>query len=162
MSMTLTSPSFKHKGDIPERYTCDGPNVSPPLEWSGVPTGTKSLALIVEDPDAPDPDAPRGTWVHWVLYDVSPEMTGLPEGMSAGTNSKKLHPRELEGVNDWKHTGYQGPCPPKGKHRYFFKLYALDVLLADMGHPAKAALERAMRGRVIDHAELIGLYQRHA
>ena len=156
MKLNITSPSFIHKGEIPARYTCDGSNVSPPLEWSGVPAGTRSLALIVDDPDAPDPDAPRGIWVHWVLYDMSPDIKGLPEGIRA----EKLSQDKQQGLNDWKHIGYQGPCPPKGKHRYFFKLYALDVLLADMGHPAKAALERAMYGRVIEHAELIGLYQR--
>jgi Raf kinase inhibitor-like YbhB/YbcL family protein len=156
MPMIITSPSFMHKSEIPSRYTCDGSNVSPPLEWSGVPAGAKSLALIVDDPDAPDPDAPRTTWVHWVLYDLPPDIKVLPEG----GNAEKLAQKIKQGLNDWKHVGYQGPCPPKGKHRYFFKLYALDVLLADMGYPTKAALERAMRGRVIGHAELIGLYQR--
>jgi Raf kinase inhibitor-like YbhB/YbcL family protein len=156
MIMNITSQSFKHKEDIPARYTCDGPNVSPPLEWSGVPSGTKSLALIVDDPDAPDPDAPRTTWVHWLLYNLPPDFNGLPEDSKA----ERLPPRTKQGLNDWQRTGYQGPCPPKGKHRYFFKLYALDVLLAETGHPAKAALERAMRNHVIGHAELVGLYQR--
>lgn len=156
MPLNIKSPSFMHNGAIPSRHSCDGKNVSPPLEWTGIPEGTKSLALIVDDPDAPDPDAPRTTWVHWVLYNIPPDSKGLPE--SAETAG--LPPGTLPGINDWHRTGYGGPCPPIGRHRYFFKLYALDVLLADLANPAKAILEKAMRGHVVGHAELIGLYQR--
>lgn len=156
MSLTLTSPSFMHDRAIPARHTCDGPNISPPLAWNGVPAGSKSLALIADDPDAPDPAAPKMTWVHWVLYNIPPDSDGLPEsatleGLPAGT---------LQGVNDWHRTGYGGPCPPIGKHRYFFKLYALDTVLPDLKHPAKATLEKAMQGHVLARSELIGLYQR--
>ncbi|HSM99051.1 MAG TPA: YbhB/YbcL family Raf kinase inhibitor-like protein [Gallionella sp.] len=156
MPMTLMSPSFKHDGAIPARHTCDGLNISPLLQWAGVPPGSKSLALIVDDPDAPNPEAPKMTWVHWVVYDIPPDSNGLPETTAA----EGLPPGTLQGLNDWLSAGYQGPCPPTGKHRYFFKLYALDAVLPDLKHPAKAALERAMRGHVIGQAELIGLYQR--
>jgi len=156
MTLIITSPSFAHDRMIPARYTCDGMNVSPQLAWTGVPTGTQSLALIVDDPDAPDPAAPRMTWVHWALYNIPPSASGLTEEIAA----KDLPDGTMQGVNDWHRTGYGGPCPPIGRHRYFFKLYALDIVLADLGHPAKAALEKAMRGHVIGQAELIGLYQR--
>ena len=125
--MQLSSSSFTHQGSIPAKYTCEGADTSPPLAWSGVPPSAKSLALIVDDPDAPDPKAPRMTWVHWVLYDVPPGTKGLAEAVAtlpAGTR---------EGANDWRRTGYGGPCPPIGRHRYFFKLYALDTVLPDLG-----------------------------
>src|SRR5213078_4602232 len=118
--------------------------LSPPLAWSGVPEGAKSLALIVDDPDAPDPRAPRMTWVHWVLYDLPPGAKGLAEGAAAGG----LPPGTREGRNDWKKTGYGGPCPPVGRHRYFFKLYALDSMLGDLGTPTKAKLEQTMKNHV--------------
>ena len=156
MPMIITSPSFTHDGIVPARHTCDGVNISPQLAWTGVPAGTKSLVLIVDDPDAPDPASPKMTWVHWVLYNIPPGASGLTEGIA----EKNLPARTMQGVNDWHRTGYGGPCPPIGKHRYFFKLYALDIVLADLGHPAKAVLEKAMRGHVIGQAELIGLYQR--
>jgi Raf kinase inhibitor-like YbhB/YbcL family protein len=156
MSLTLTSPVIRHDENIPARYTCDGDDVSPPLSWSGVPAGARSLALIVDDPDAPDPKAPRMTWVHWVLYNIPPGATALAEGLDA----KDLPKGTLEGVNDWKRTGYGGPCPPIGRHRYFHKLYALDTVLPDLGRPTKAKLEDAMRGHVLMQAELIGTYQR--
>jgi Raf kinase inhibitor-like YbhB/YbcL family protein len=156
MPMIIMSPSFTHNGPIPSRHSCDGANISPQLTWTGVPAGTKSLALIVDDPDAPDPASPKMTWVHWVLYNIPPSASGLTEGIA----EKNLPAGTMQGVNDWHRTGYGGPCPPIGKHRYFFKLYALDIVLADLGHPAKAALEKAMRGHVIGQAELIGLYQR--
>lgn len=154
MSLKLTSSSFAHNGEIPTRYTCEGQDVSPPLAWSGVPANTRSLALIVDDPDAPDPAAPKLTWVHWLLYDIPPSATGLPEG------AKNLPPGTREGRNDWQRTGYGGPCPPVGRHRYFHKLYALDALLPDLGKPDKARLEAAMKGHVIAQAELIGTYQK--
>jgi len=156
MSLTITSPAFVHNGEIPARCTCDGKDISPALAWSGLPGGTKSLALIVDDPDAPDPAAPKMTWVHWVLYNVPPGATGLPEGVKSGEMPKDTK----EGLNDWKRTGYGGPCPPIGRHRYFFKLYALDTLLGDLGRADKAAVERAMRGHVVAHAELVGSYER--
>lgn len=156
MPLIITSQSFMHQREIPARHTCDGLDLSPPLAWSGVPAGTKSLVLIVDDPDAPDPAAPKKTWVHWVLYNIPPDANGLPEGVAA----KELPSGTLQGTNDSRDTGYGGPCPPIGKHRYFFKLYALDTVLPDMKHPTKTALEKAMQGHVLAHAELVGLYQR--
>jgi Raf kinase inhibitor-like YbhB/YbcL family protein len=153
-SMKITSPAFAHNGEIPQKYTCEGSDVSPPLAWSGIPPNAKSLALIVDDPDAPDPKAPQRTWVHWVLYDIPVNATGLEEGV------KSLPPGTLEGTNDWGRTGYGGPCPPIGRHRYFFKLYALDTTLSDLKKPNKAALEAAMKGHVIAQGELIGTYQK--
>lgn len=156
MFLTITSPSFQHNGVIPVRHTCEGSNVSPALAWSGVPSDAKSLVLIVDDPDAPDPAAPRMTWVHWVLYNISPRADGLPEGVDAGN----LPAGTLQGLNDWQHQGYGGPCPPKGVHRYFHKLFALDAVLPDLKRPTKAVLEKAMQDHIIASAELIGRYQR--
>ncbi len=156
MTLTLTSSSFKPQGSIPKRYTCDGENVSPPLTWAGVPAGTKSLALIVDDPDAPDPAHPKRTWVHWVLYNLPAADGGLVEGVAAAA----LPAGTLQGKNDWQSTGYGGPCPPIGRHRYFHKLYALDVVLPDLRQPAKAALEAAMKGHILAQVELVGTYQR--
>jgi len=152
--MELSSIAFAAGGDIPARFTCEGQDTAPPLQWRGLPGGTRSLALIVDDPDAPDPAHPQRTWVHWVLYDIPPDAAGLPEG------GKPLPAGAREGVNDWKRTGYGGPCPPIGRHRYFFKLYALDTMLSDQHTPAKAALEGAMQGHVLAQAELIGTYQK--
>lgn len=157
MTLIIQSSSFHHNGEIPVRHTCDGQNVSPALSWAGVPAGTKSLALIVDDPDAPDPAAPRMIWVHWVLYNIPAGTNGLPENVDA----KDLPAGTLQGINDWKHTGYGGPCPPIGIHRYYHKLFALDVALPDMKRPTKAALEKAMQGHIIAHSSLIGLYRRH-
>lgn len=154
MDLRLTSPAFIHLSAIPKRHTCEGEDVSPPLQWSGVPPGTKSLALIVDDPDAPDPAAPRTTWVHWVLYNLPASASGLAEDIRA------LPPGTLEGMNDWRRVGYGGPCPPIGRHRYFHKLYALDSVLPDLKRPVKAALEKAMAGHVLAHAELVGTYQK--
>ncbi len=156
MALSLTSPAFEPNAHIPERYTCDGKDISPPLEWDGVPDAAKALVLIVDDPDAPDPAAPKMTWVHWVLYNLPAESRGLDEGV----DSRELPAGTREGVNDWRRTGYGGPCPPIGRHRYFHKLYALDVELPDMGEATKRDLERAMADHVIDRAELIGTYQR--
>ena len=156
MSMRLTSQSFFHDRVIQARHTCDGMNISPELAWSDIPLGSKSLALIVDDPDAPDPAAPRMRWVHWVLYNISPDAKGLPEDVA----EQDLPSGTMEGQNDWKRTGYGGPCPPVGKHRYVFKLYALDTVLPDLHQPARAALEKAMQGHVLGHCELVGLYQR--
>lgn len=154
--MELTSSHFKDQGDIPKRFTCDGEDMSPALAWSDVPAGTKSLALIVDDPDAPDPANPKMTWVHWVLYNIPATAEGLPEGVA----SRDLPAGTREGLNDWKKTGYGGPCPPIGKHRYFHKLYALDVVLPDLKKPTKADLEKAMKGHMLSQAELVGKYQR--
>lgn len=156
MQFNLTSPSFTHKGEIPTRFTCEGEDISPPLEWSGVPSGTESLALIVDDPDAPDPAAPRRTWVHWVIYNVPPDTQQLPENASVG----RLPEGTRVGRNDARNHQYQGPCPPIGRHRYFFKLYALDVVLPDLGNAGKQELEQAMQGHVLGRAELIGTYQK--
>ncbi|HKA43655.1 MAG TPA: YbhB/YbcL family Raf kinase inhibitor-like protein [Burkholderiales bacterium] len=156
MALALSSSAFTQNGAIPKRYTCQGEDVSVPLAWSGVPPGTKSLVLIVDDPDAPDPKAPTMTWVHWVLYNIPPTATSLKEAVKAGELAKGT----LEGRNDWQRTGYGGPCPPIGRHRYFHKLYALDVVLPDMGRPSKGALEQAMKGHVLEKTELIGTYQK--
>jgi Raf kinase inhibitor-like YbhB/YbcL family protein len=156
MSMKIVSSAFTHEGAIPSRYTCDGTNVSPPLSWSQVPEGTKSLALIVTDPDAPDPKAPKTTWVHWVLYDLPADAKGLREAIPV----KGLPQGALDGSNDWGKTGYGGPCPPIGRHRYVHTLYALDTVLADLDRPTRAALLAAMQGHVLASAELIGTYQR--
>jgi Raf kinase inhibitor-like YbhB/YbcL family protein len=155
-SMKIESSSFPNNGPIPARLTCDGHDISPGLFWADVPKGTRSLVLIIDDPDAPDPAAPQRTWVHWLLYNISPDALGLPEGVEP----RALPSGTLEGVNDWNRTGYGGPCPPIGDHRYFHKLYALDVVLPDLKHPAKAELEKAMQGHVIGHSELIGRYQK--
>ena len=156
MSLALTSSSFSHGGEIPAKHTCEGKDVSPLLSWSGVPEKAKSLVLIVDDPDAPDPKAPKMTWVHWVLYDLSPKATGLPEGVDGNA----LPTGTREGVNDWKRTGYGGPCPPIGRHRYFHKLYALDIVLSDLERPTKSQLEAAMQGHILAQTELIGTYEK--
>ena len=156
MTLRITSPSFEHEAAIPAKYTCDGADLSPPLAWTGVPPGTKSLAFVLDDPDAPDPRAPKMTWVHWILYDMRPTVAGLPEGVS------ELPSGTREGRNGWKTTGYRGPCPPVGRHRYFHKLFALDVVLPDLGQPDEAALEHAMMGHVLAQATVIGTYERKA
>ena len=152
--MQLTSTAFDAQGPIPTRHTCEGEDVAPPLTWRELPAGTRSLALIVDDPDAPDPAKPQRTWVHWVLYDIPPTVTGLPEG------GRPAFAGSRDGANDWDRTGYGGPCPPIGRHRYFFKLYALDAPLGDLQQPNKARLELAMRGHVLGEAQLMGTYQK--
>ena len=154
--MRISSTAFSHKAEIPAKYTCQGGNLSPPLTFADVPAGTKSLALVVDDPDAPDPAAPKMVYVHWVLYNLPPHTTGFAEAVVA----KTLPPGTLEGINDWKRTGYGGPCPPIGRHRYFHKLYALDKVLPDLKQPTKATLEAAMKGHIIAQAELVGTYQK--
>ena len=156
MALSFTSPKFANHGEIPVEHTCEGDDVSPPLAWSDVPEGAMSLALIVDDPDAPDPAAPKRTWVHWVLYNLPATATGLPEGARAN----ELWRSAREGQNDWKRTGWGGPCPPIGRHRYFFKLFALDTVLPDAGALTKAELEEAMKEHVIARAELVGTYQK--
>lgn len=154
----LTSPDFVAGGDIPAVHTCEGAERSPALHWSHVPAGTRSLALIVDDPDAPDPAAPRITWVHWVLYDLPPATGGLAAGVTAGD----LPAGTRQGQSSWQRTGYGGPCPPIGRHRYFHKLYALDIRLGERGALDKEALLEAMQGHVLGRAELIGTYQKKA
>jgi len=156
MPLTLTSTTFSHGGEIPSRCTCEGPGLAPALAWSGVPASAKSLALIVDDPDAPDPAAPKRVYVHWVLYNIPPDCTGLPEGVTLS----QLPAGTREGLNDWKRTGYGGPCPPIGRHRYFHKLYVLDAVLPDLGTPTKKALEAAIRDHILAQAELMGTYQK--
>ncbi len=156
MSFIITSAAFSNNEEIPKRYTCDGENISPPLSWSGLPEGTESLVLIMDDPDAPDPEAPKVTWVHWLLYNLPPTATSLSENI--GIND--LPNMTKQGINDWKRTGYGGPCPPIGRHRYFYKLYALDTMLPDLGKATKAQLEAAIQGKIIGQARLVGTYRR--
>ena len=151
--MRLESSAFSANGDIPAAYTADGDDRAPPLAWTDAPAGTKNFALIVDDPDAPDPKAPKMTWVHWVVYNIPAGTNALPEGQPLPAGAR-------EGVNDWKRRGYGGPEPPIGRHRYFFKLYALDTELPDLGAPTKAALEKAMETHVLARAELVGTYQK--
>ena len=153
MPLSITSSAFAHHAAIPTQYTCEGNDRTPPLAWSGVPAGARSLALIVDDPDAPDPKAPKMTYVHWVVYNIAAadgsigEAATLPNGV-------------VQGINDWKKEGYGGPCPPIGRHRYFFKLYALDTMLSDLGPATKKELEAAMRGHILEQAELVGTYEK--
>ena len=155
MSLTITSTAFVNDGAIPVLYTCEGKDISPPLAWSGAPPNTKSFALIVDDPDAPDPAAPKMTWVHWVLYDLPASASGLPEAVK----TPALPEGAREGTNDWSRTRYGGPCPPVGRHRYFHKLYALDTMLQGLGRPNKATVEKAMQGHIVARAELVGTYE---
>jgi Raf kinase inhibitor-like YbhB/YbcL family protein len=156
MALQIHSPAFENGGEIPSKYTCEAHDISPPLAWHGVPAETRSLVLIVDDPDAPDPAAPRMTWVHWVLYNLPPDSSGLPESTTTGD----LPAGTEEGINDWERTGYGGPCPPVGRHRYFHKLYALDTVLAGLNKPTKAQVESAMKGHVLAQGELLGTYQK--
>ncbi len=155
MPLELTSSAFAAGEAIPSKYTCEGEDVSPPLAWSGVPANARSLVLIVDDPDAPDPAAPKMTWVHWVLYNLPANVGALAAAI------KQLPAGALSGLNDWKRSGYGGPCPPIGRHRYFHKLYALDTLLPDLGQPTKAVIEAQMKGHIVAHTELVGTYQKH-
>lgn len=156
MAFVLNSPAFADKGAIPRLYTCEGPDLSPPLNWSGAPQNTKTFALIVDDPDAPDPRAPKMTWVHWVVHNIPAETQSLPEGATV----RGLPAAAVQGLNDWKRTSYGGPCPPIGRHRYFHKLYALDAKLTGLPCPTKAQLLEAMKGHVLAEAELVGTYQK--
>jgi hypothetical protein len=154
--MKIESPAFRDGGEIPIKYTCEGEDVSPPLAWTDVPADARSLVLIVDDPDAPDPAAPRMTWVHWVLCNLPPDTTGLPE--DAGTTG--LPTTSTEGMNDWHRTGYGGPCPPVGRHRYCHKLYALNSELTGLSKPTKAEVEAAMEGHILAQASFIGTYRK--
>ena len=152
MEMKVTSPAFKDGGMIPSRYTCDGEDVSPALEWSSVPDQTKSIALIADDPDAP-----RGTFVHWVVYNLPADTRGLPEGAAANGT---LPGGARQGTNDFGDAGYNGPSPPSGTHRYFFKLYALDATVNLPAGARKADLLQAMKGHILAEGQLIGKYKR--
>ncbi len=156
MTFAITSPAFVDQGEIPRRFTCQGEDVSPPLEWADPPAGTESFALIVDDPDAPDPAAPRTVWVHWVLYNLPGAARRLPEAVRPSA----LPPGTCQGVNDWKCSGYGGPCPPIGRHRYFHKLYALDTMLPALREPTKAAVEDAMTGHILGTAQIVGTYRK--
>lgn len=153
MAMSIQSSAFSLGSEIPTRYTGEGENISPPLAWAGVPGGAKGLVLIVDDPDAPDPAAPTKVFVHWVLYNIPPNVNKLPEGV------KVLPEGTQEGLNDMKQTAYSGPMPPIGRHRYYFKLYALDVPLSFASEPMKANVEKAMQGHILAQATLMGTYQ---
>lgn len=153
MTLQIRSTAFSEGGMIPRRYTCDGEDVSPPLTWSGIPEGTRSLVLIADDPDAP-----VGTWVHWVLYDIPPTLNGLPEGIAKIPSVQGVG---TQGTNDFRRIGYGGPCPPRGPaHRYFFKLYALDISLNLKPGASKADVERAMKGHILAQAQYMGTYHR--
>lgn len=141
---------------MPPRYTCDGDDCSPPLIWAGVPDGARSLALIVNDPDVPDPKQPTREWVHWILYNIPPDAPGLPEAVS----NDELPPGTCQGLNDWGRAGYGGPSPPIGRHRYFHTLYALDRRLSGLGLATKASLLKAMKGHVLAEAQVVGTYCR--
>lgn len=157
--LQLTSAAFANEASIPQRYTCEGQNVSPPLTWTGVPAETRSFALILDDPDAPDPRAPKRTWVHWVVFGIAPSARGFAEDVA----KNGLPEGAREASNDWNHAGYDGPCPPVGRHRYFHKLYALDVALTGLdGKSTKAEVEHAMQGHVIAQVSLMGTYQKRA
>jgi len=152
MSMQLTSSAFKEGQPIPRQYTCDGVNISPPLEWSGVPKTAKTITIIADDPDAPS-----GTWVHWVVYDLPAENIGLVENLPATENLKA---GGFQGMNDFRKIGYGGPCPPSGTHRYFFKVYALDLELPLKAVATKAEVEKAMEGHIVAQGQLMGTSQR--
>lgn len=157
-TLVLRSPAFTEGGAIPSGHTCEGADRSPPLTWGGVPPDAKSLVLIVDDPDAPDPEAPKRTWVHWVLFNLPPTSTGLPEGVTPD----RLPPGTGQGMTDFRRPGWGGPCPPIGRHRYFFRLYALDVLLPDLGVPTRAQVDAAMAGHIVARAELMGTYRKRS
>lgn len=158
MALRLKSTAFADGEPIPIKHTGDGQDISPPLAWSGAPEGTKSFVLIVDDPDAPDPRAPQMTWVHWVVYNMAPGTTELPEGAA----TEGLPQGAQHGINDWKHVGHGGPAPPIGQHRYFHKLYALDTVLEGPPQMTKADVEAAMAGHVLAEAVLMGTYEKQS
>lgn len=156
MAFILVSPAFAPNGPIPAKYSCEGADISPPLEWSGAAGTTKTFALIVDDPDAPDPAAPKMVYVHWLVYNIPVEISSLAENAAkTGLPSGAKH-----GVNDWKRAAWGGPCPPIGRHRYYFKLYALDSELKGLTNPTKQELEKAIQGHVVGMAQLVGTYQK--
>ena len=156
MSLVLSSSAFVDGGKIPSRFTCEGEDLSPDLSWSGVPETARSLVLIVDDPDAPDPKAPKMVWDHWLLYNLPPSSSGLV----AGAQLPDLPPVTRLGTNSWGRSAYGGPCPPVGRHRYFHILYALDAELPDLSLPDKNGLLSAMEGHILAHVELVGTYEK--
>ncbi|MFZ3231845.1 MAG: YbhB/YbcL family Raf kinase inhibitor-like protein [Pseudobdellovibrio sp.] len=151
---TLKSKAFANQHEIPKQYTCEGRDISPQLEWSGVPEGTKSLVLIVEDPDAPDPKAPKMIFTHWIVYNIPLSQNYLADG------AENLSSEVRFGLNDWKRSTWGGPCPPIGKHRYFYKLYAVDTILNFFTVPTKKQIEEAMNNHILGKSELVGLYEK--
>lgn len=157
MSFSISSPILKNNEEIPSRYTAEGADISPPLSWQDPPVGTQSFVLIVDDPDAPDPEAPKTTWVHWVLYNIPSNSRELIEDVDdVATYSGILH-----GLNDWRRPDYGGANPPVGVHRYYHKLYALDTLLPDLHEPTKKQLLQCMQGHILAATKLMGTYQKH-
>lgn len=152
MILKVTSPAFEHKGMIPSKYTADGADMSPPIRWQGVPDGTNSIAIICDDPDAP-----MGTWVHWLVWNIPPETAGLDEDVRPDAVLKN---RICQGTTDFGRIGYGGPAPPSGTHRYFFKVYALDTMLDLAADSVKQELEIAMEGHILSKGELVGTYCR--
>ncbi len=152
MKISVASSAFKEGEMIPGKYTCDGDDISPPIDWSGIPKEAKSVAMISDDPDAP-----RGTWVHWVIYNIPPHAKGLPENIPS---KESLEDGALQGINDSHQAGYGGPCPPSGVHRYYFKVYALDTKLSLKPGVTKKALEDAMKGHILSEGQLMGRYKR--
>lgn len=151
----IMSPAFAPDGPIPSKFTCDGPECSPPLAWGAAPSGSRSLALLVDDPDAPDPAAPTRVWVHWIRYNLPPTLASLPEG--AGNRTPDLNAREC--LNDANRHGYPGPCPPIGRHRYYFRIFALDTVLPDLGPKARRGdFERVMSGHMLAATVVMGTY----
>lgn len=148
MALTISSPDFEHNQTIPKQFTCEGTDAIPTLIWENIPANTKSLALIMDDPDAPN-----GMWVHWVLFNIPPTIKHL-------SNNNSTPPGAVNGTNSWGKTGYGGPCPPSGQHRYFFKIYALDSMLTLTSKATKKDLEAAMHAHIIGTAELVGLYKK--
>lgn len=157
MTLPLTSPAFAEGAAIPKVFTCDGKDISPPLAWSGVPASTRELALLCDDPDAP-----RGTWTHWILFNVPPQVTGLPEAVPAASRAKSGEPQTPapQGKNDFGKNGYGGPCPPSGTHRYVFRLFALDTHLPPEAGASRKALLQAIQGHVLAEGKLVGTYAR--
>jgi len=152
MGLMVKSSAFKEGEMIPKKYTCDGEDISPPLSWEGVPEGTKSIAIICDDPDAP-----MGTWVHWVLFNLPPGTNTLPEAVPP---EAVLENGARHGINDFRKLGYGGPCPPGGTHRYYFKIYALDIVLGLQSGASKADLLKAMEGHVLSEGQIMGRYKR--
>lgn len=146
-ALQITSPAFQNNGNIPRQYTCDGKDINPPLVIENVPKGTKSIAVIVDDPDAP-----VGVWVHWVLWNIDSNTKEIKENA--------VPQGAVEGMNDFKRHAYGGPCPPSGTHRYFFKVYALDTMLDISPNSQKSALKKAMKGHVLTEGQIVGLYKR--
>ena len=154
--MEILSSAFLDNQEIPTKYTCEGENISPPLHWKGIPPNAKSLVLIIDDPDAPDPEAPKMLWVHWVLYNIDPSMPGLEEQLTPGSLPDKIR----TGITSWNNNQYGGPCPPIGRHRYYHTLYALDIKLPDLEKPTSDDVKAAMKDHVIAQAVLMGTYQK--